>query len=128
MTGNPDPRVEEKTVGGLLGTTAMYLINSNRLLLLGRSLGADKMQTITEHMRRDPVVEEVSPSRRASRAGRAAIRAEVEFSGKKIVERHLAKNKRRMGFIPNLTKRRFPGTWSPWMSGALRVEVIVQAC
>jgi zinc transporter 9 len=42
-------------VGGLLGGTALYLINSNRLLLLGRSLGADKMQLITDHMRADPV-------------------------------------------------------------------------
>jgi len=37
----------------------MYLINSNRLLLLGRSLGNDKMAKILEHMRADPVVQEV---------------------------------------------------------------------
>ena len=46
-------------VGGLLGATATYLINSNRLLLLGRSLGADRMQRVTDLIRADPVVEEV---------------------------------------------------------------------
>ena len=98
MTGNPMyDALGSIAVGGLLGTTAMYLINSNRLLLLGRSLGADKMQTITEHMRRDPVVEEVYFAKSEELgAGTYRFAAEVEFSGKKIVERHLAKNKRRM--------------------------------
>jgi zinc transporter 9 len=97
-TGNPIyDACGSIAVGGLLGVTAMYLINSNRLLLLGRSLGADKMQAITEHMRRDPVVEEVYFAKSEELgAGTYRFAAEVEFSGKKIVERYLAKNKRRM--------------------------------
>ena len=43
-------------VGGLLAGVAGYLINSNRLLLLGRSLGAERMNDITDLMRKDPVV------------------------------------------------------------------------
>lgn len=84
-------------VGGLLGATALYLINSNRLLLLGRSLGEDKMDVITAHMRRDPVVEEVYFAK-SEELGAGAYRfaVEVEFSGKKIVERYLAKHQRRM--------------------------------
>lgn len=97
-TGNPIyDACGSIAVGGLLGVTAMYLINSNRLLLLGRSLGADKMQAITEHMRRDPVVEEVYFAKSEELgAGTYRFAAEVEFSGKKIVERYLAKNRRRM--------------------------------
>lgn len=96
-TGNPMfDSMGSIAVGGLLGATALYLINSNRLLLLGRSLGADKMQVITEHMRRDPVVEEVYFAKSEELgAGTYRFAAEVEFSGKKIVERYLAKNKRR---------------------------------
>ena len=46
-------------VGGLLGLTATYLINSNRLLLLGRSLGDEKMKRVVDAIRADPVVTEV---------------------------------------------------------------------
>lgn len=97
VTGNPMfDSMGSIAVGGLLGATALYLINSNRLLLLGRSLGADKMHSITEHMRRDPVVEEVYFAKSEELgAGTYRFAAEVEFSGKKIVERYLAKNKRR---------------------------------
>lgn len=97
-TGNPMyDSMGSIAVGGLLGATALYLINSNRLLLLGRSLGEDKMDVITAHMRRDPVVEEVYFAK-SEELGAGAYRfaVEVEFSGKKIVERYLAKHQRRM--------------------------------
>ena len=69
-------------VGGLLGTTAMYLINSNRLLLLGRSLGPEKMRRITDAVRADPVVEEVYRAK-SEELGPGTYRfvAEIEFSG-----------------------------------------------
>ena len=97
-TGNPMyDSMGSIAVGGLLGATALYLINSNLLLLLGRSLGEDKMDVITAHMRRDPVVEEVYFAK-SEELGAGAYRfaVEVEFSGKKIVERNLAKHQRRM--------------------------------
>ena len=77
-------------VGGLLGATATYLINGNRLLLLGRSLGEEKMQQITDHMRADPVVEEVYRAKSEELgAGIYRFAAEIEFSGTKVVERYL---------------------------------------
>lgn len=77
-------------VGGLLGTTAMYLINSNRLLLLGRSLGPEKMRRITDAVRADPVVEEVYRAK-SEELGPGTYRfvAEIEFSGSRVVERYL---------------------------------------
>ena len=77
-------------VGGLLGTTAMYLINSNRLLLLGRSLGPEKMRRITDAVRADPVVEEVYRAK-SEELGPGTYRfvAEIEFSGTRVVERYL---------------------------------------
>ena len=116
-------------VGGLLGVTAMYLINSNRLLLLGRSLGADKMQVITEHMRRDPVVEEVYFAKSEELgAGTYRFAAEVEFSGKKIVERYLAKKNRRMELHSKFNEASISAD-AQAMDGALSFygEEIVQA-
>jgi zinc transporter 9 len=77
-------------VGGLLGLTATYLINSNRLLLLGRSLGDEKMKRITDAIRSDPVVTEVYRAK-SEELGPGSYRfvAEIEFSGAKVVERYL---------------------------------------
>jgi solute carrier family 30 (zinc transporter), member 9 len=129
-TGNPMyDAMGSIAVGGLLGVTAMYLINSNRLLLLGRSLGADKMQTITEHMRRDPVVEEVYFAKSEELgAGTYRFSAEVEFSGKQIVERYLAKNKRRAALQSQFSEATIRGD-SAMMDAALSHygEEIVQA-
>jgi zinc transporter 9 len=77
-------------VGGLLGLTATYLINSNRLLLLGRSLGDEKMRRVTDAIRSDPVVTEVYRAK-SEELGPGSYRfvAEIEFSGAKVVERYL---------------------------------------
>ena len=76
-------------VGKLL-TDAMLLINSNRLLLLGRSLGPEKMRRITDAVRADPVVEEVYRAK-SEELGPGTYRfvAEIEFSGSRVVERYL---------------------------------------
>lgn len=77
-------------VGGLLGLTATYLINSNRLLLLGRSLGDEKMKRVVDAIRADPVVTEVYRAK-SEELGPGSYRfvAEIEFSGAKVVERYL---------------------------------------
>ena len=63
---------------------------ATRLLLLGRSLGEEKMQQITDHMRADPVVEEVYRAKSEELgAGTYRFAAEIEFSGTKVVERFL---------------------------------------
>ena len=71
-------------VGGLLGLTATYLINANRMLLLGRSLGSEKMDRIQREIRADPVVEEVYRAK-SEELGPGTFRfvAEIEFSGTK---------------------------------------------
>jgi zinc transporter 9 len=64
--------------------------NSNRLLLLGRSLGEERMRRITDLVRADPVVEEVYRAKSEELgAGTYRFAAEIEFSGTKVVERYL---------------------------------------
>jgi len=130
ITGNPIyDAMGSIAVGGLLGVTAMYLINSNRLLLLGRSLGADKMQAITEHMRKDPVVEEVYFAKSEELgAGTYRFSAEVEFSGKQIVERYLEKHRRRAALHSQFNEAASSGD-TALMDSALSHygEAIVQA-
>ncbi|EEH57471.1 cation diffusion facilitator family [Micromonas pusilla CCMP1545] len=77
-------------VGGLLGLTATYLINANRMLLLGRSLGSEKMDRIQREIRADPVVEEVYRAK-SEELGPGTFRfvAEIEFSGTKARSRYL---------------------------------------
>ena len=86
-------------IGGLLGVTAMYLINSNRLMLLGKSLGQDKMSLLNEKMRKDPVVSEVYLAK-SEELGPGTFRyaAELEFDGTAIVNRFLDKDNNREAF------------------------------
>ena len=86
-------------IGGLLGVTAMYLINSNRLMLLGKSLGQDKMSLLNEKMRKDPVVSEVYLAK-SEELGPGTFRyaAELEFDGTSIVNRFLDKDNNREAF------------------------------
>ena len=75
-------------VGGLLGTTAMYLINSNRLLLLGRSLGPEKMEDNGRGASGPGGGGGVPREERGARAGDVPLVAEIEFSGSRVVERY----------------------------------------
>ena len=86
-------------IGGLLGVTAMYLINSNRLMLLGKSLGQDKMSLLNEKMRKDPVVSEVYLAK-SEELGPGTFRyaAELEFDGTAIVNRFLDRDNNREAF------------------------------
>jgi solute carrier family 30 (zinc transporter), member 9 len=86
-------------IGGLLGVTAMYLINSNRLMLLGKSLGQDKMNLLNEKMRKDPVVSEIYLAK-SEELGPGTFRyaAELEFDGTAIVNRFLEKDNNRERF------------------------------
>ncbi|KAL6748728.1 cation efflux family-domain-containing protein [Haematococcus lacustris] len=77
-------------VGGLLGCIAMFLVQRNRDLLLGRSMSPGEMQAILGHLKRDPVVafvtdtktEEIGP-------GVFRFKAEVAWNGDQLVERYL---------------------------------------
>jgi len=77
-------------VGGLLGMIAMFLVQKNRDLLLGRSMGHADSNAILLHLQKDPVVafvtdtktEEIGP-------GIFRFKAEVAWNGDKLVERYL---------------------------------------
>ncbi|KAJ9529803.1 hypothetical protein QJQ45_022205 [Haematococcus lacustris] len=77
-------------VGGLLGCIAMFLVQRNRDLLLGRSMSPGEMQAVLGHLKRDPVVafvtdtktEEIGP-------GVFRFKAEVAWNGDQLVERYL---------------------------------------
>ena len=60
------------------------------MLLLGRSLGDEKMRRVTDAIRSDPVVTEVYRAK-SEELGPGSYRfaAEIEVSGAKVVERYL---------------------------------------
>lgn len=80
------------SVGVLLGATAIFLIQRNRQLLIGRSMNVPDMAKVLNHLRRDPVVkaiydaksEEIGP-------GIYRFKAEIDFSGEQVVQRHMSR-------------------------------------
>ncbi|KAK9805865.1 hypothetical protein WJX73_010318 [Symbiochloris irregularis] len=91
ITGNPIyDGIGSITIGVLLGVTAWYLIAQNRSFLIGRSMNSSDMQRVMDLLRSDYVVkavhdvksEEIGP-------GIYRFKAEMEFHGERIVERHL---------------------------------------
>ncbi|CAG9462386.1 unnamed protein product [Pedinophyceae sp. YPF-701] len=75
-------------VGALLCATATFLIQTNRNALIGRAMSPEERQAVLDVLRRDDVVaavydtksEEIGP-------GLYRFKAELEFSGDKIVSR-----------------------------------------
>lgn len=75
-------------VGALLGATAVFLIQQNRSLLIGRAMNSVDMQRVLNHLARDPAVaavfdaksEEIGP-------GVYRFKAEIEFDGDVVVRR-----------------------------------------
>ena len=75
-------------VGALLGATAVFLIQQNRSLLIGRAMNSTDMQRVLNHLSRDPAVarvfdaksEEIGP-------GVYRFKAEIEFDGDVVVRR-----------------------------------------
>lgn len=93
MTGNSVfDAIGSISVGVLLGATAIFLIQRNRQLLIGRSMNVPDMAKVLNHLRRDPVVkaiydaksEEIGP-------GIYRFKAEIDFSGKQVVQRHMSR-------------------------------------
>ncbi|EIE24063.1 hypothetical protein COCSUDRAFT_28593 [Coccomyxa subellipsoidea C-169] len=78
------------TIGGLLGCTAVFLIQQNRSLLLGRAMNNKDMQKVLHHLRKDPVVKAVYDAK-SEEIGPNIFRfkAEIEFDGERIVEGHM---------------------------------------
>ncbi|BDA46259.1 Zinc transporter 9 [Coccomyxa sp. Obi] len=78
------------TIGCLLGCTAVFLIQQNRSLLLGRAMNTRDMQKVLHHLRKDPVVRAVYDAK-SEEIGPNIFRfkAEIEFDGERIVEGHM---------------------------------------
>ncbi|CAL5227702.1 g10710 [Coccomyxa viridis] len=91
LTGNAVyDAVGSITIGGLLGCTAIFLIQQNRSLLLGRAMNNRDMQKVLLHLRKDPVVRAVYDAK-SEEIGPNIFRfkAEIEFNGERIVEHHM---------------------------------------
>jgi len=95
-TGNPIfDSLGSVMVAGLLGTIATFLIQKNRAFLVGRSMDHQDTGKILAHIQADCVVkaihdvktEEVGP-------GIYRFKAEIEFDGEQLVERHLTRTGR----------------------------------
>ncbi|KAK9843181.1 hypothetical protein WJX74_008221 [Apatococcus lobatus] len=78
------------SVGALLGLTALFLVQKNRQLLLGRAMNQKDTDKVLKYLAEDPVIravydhksEEIGP-------GIYRFKAEIDFSGEAIVSRHM---------------------------------------
>lgn len=80
------------SVGVLLGATAIFLIQRNRQLLIGRSMNIPDMAKVLNHLRRDPVVKAVYDAKSEEIGpGIYRFKAEIDFSGEQVVQRHMSR-------------------------------------
>eukprot|EP00891_Asterochloris_glomerata_P007437 jgi/Astpho2/7437/fgenesh1_pm.00114_%23_25_t len=80
------------TIGILLGVTAVFLIQKNRQLLIGRSMQDVDMSKVLKHLRQDPVVKAVYDAKSEEIGpGVYRFKAEIDFCGEKVVERHMSR-------------------------------------
>ena len=79
-------------VGVLLAFVALFLIQRNRSVLVGRAMNPDDFNTIFEALLRDPVVHHVYDAR-SEEIGPGVYRfsADLDFHGDEIVARYLAR-------------------------------------
>lgn len=75
-------------VGALLGATAVFLIQQNRSLLIGRAMNSTDMQRVLNHLARDPAVSRVYDAKSEEIGpGVYRFKAEIEFDGDVVVQR-----------------------------------------
>ena len=75
-------------VGCLLGATAVFLIQQNRSLLIGRAMNSTDMQRVLNHLARDPAVSRVYDAKSEEIGpGVYRFKAEIEFDGDVVVQR-----------------------------------------
>lgn len=75
-------------VGALLGATAIFLIQQNRSLLIGRAMNSVDMQRVLNHLARDPAVQRVYDAKSEEIGpGVYRFKAEIEFDGDVVVRR-----------------------------------------
>lgn len=106
-------------VGTLLGAIAVFLIQRNRQLLIGRSMNAQDMRRIMEHLRRDPVVKAVHDAKSEEIGpGLYRFKAEIDFSGEMVVDRYMS----RVGRDALLAKLKAAG----WTEDSRALELVLQ--
>jgi zinc transporter 9 len=77
-------------IGSLLSITAVFLIQKNRQLLIGRSMQDSDMRKVLNHLRKDPVVKAVYDAKSEEIGpGVYRFKAEIDFVGEAVVERHM---------------------------------------
>jgi solute carrier family 30 (zinc transporter), member 9 len=77
-------------VGALLAFVALFLIQRNRAVLIGRSMKEEHLALVLEYLNSDPVVNNVYDAR-SEELGPGIYRfsAELDFNGKMIADKHL---------------------------------------
>lgn len=78
-------------VGVLLAFVALFLIQRNRAVLIGRSMKEEHLALVLEYLNNDPVVNNVYDAR-SEELGPGVYRfsAELDFNGKMIADKHLS--------------------------------------
>ncbi|KAK9817734.1 hypothetical protein WJX72_001395 [[Myrmecia] bisecta] len=84
-------------IGTLLAGIALFLIQRNRQLLIGRSMNPKEMHRVLNHLRKDSVVKAVYDAKSEEIGpGIYRFKAEIDFSGEAVVARHME----RLGMDP----------------------------
>mmetsp|Transcript_15370 Transcript_15370/g.39688 ORF Transcript_15370/g.39688 Transcript_15370/m.39688 type:complete len:564 (-) Transcript_15370:64-1755(-) len=82
-------------VGTLLGFIAIFLIQKNRQLLIGRSMSQAQMERVMAHLKNDPVVKAIHDAKSEELGpGIFRFKAEIDFCGETLVSRHLERTGR----------------------------------
>lgn len=91
LTHNPMwDAVGSIAIGLLLGVIAIFLVNRNRVALLGESVSDERRQRIEDALANDPAVESVSDVKATVMgANRIRFKAEVEFHGDVLARKWL---------------------------------------
>ncbi len=77
-------------IGALLGGVAFVLMQRNRALLIGQSIGKAELERMNKIFENDPVVENVVMARAVVEGADAYhISAEIDFDGRVLARRHL---------------------------------------
>ena len=75
-------------VGALLGATAVFLIQQNRSLLIGRAMNQNDTQRVLNLLSKDPAVSRVFDAKSEEIGpGVYRFKAEIEFNGDVVVQR-----------------------------------------
>lgn len=94
-------------VGTLLGATALFLIQNNRRLLIGRAMSPNEAARVLKYLEKDSVVAAVFDAKSEELGpGIFRFKAEIAFSGDTVVDRHVLKNPAKAELIKSIREVR----------------------